>query len=166
MTFIFPALIMLVLLNIRTIRSLRLSERTERRYPYAIISIVYITAYYIMINFPPGIPNPVSNFILTAAVVIFTVMLINFKIKLSAHMAGFGGFIGFFYIFFLKENVGYILFTFLGLHVTPMYFLIFMILLAGIIASSRLSLNAHNPLQVLLGFLTGLAIGILNIFLS
>jgi len=166
MTFIFPVLILLVLLNIKTISNLNLSKRTERRYPYAIVSIVYITAYYILINFPAGIPNPISNFILIAAIIIFIVMLINFKMKISAHMAGIGGFIGYFYIFLLKENTGYVLFSLIGVNITVAYFLMLLLLIAAITATARLSLNAHNPQQILVGFLIGFPVGISVIFFN
>ena len=164
MTFIFPMLIMMVLLNIRTISSLNLWDQKERVYPYAITSIIYISAYYITINFPAGIPGTISNFVLISVMIIFVVMLINFKIKVSAHMAGIGGFISYFYVFFLKENTGDLLFSIGNTNFYIVHFFIFLFLIAGIIASSRLSLKAHKINQILIGFFTGFVIGLTGIF--
>lgn len=163
MTFVFPVLILLILLNMKTISSLNLWKQKERTYPYAIISIIYVTAYYLMLNFPYGIPPVISNFILIASISVFLSLIINFKIKLSAHMAGIGTFIGYFYIYFLKENLGSVLFSFAGFQVSIVYFLIFVLIIAGLIASSRLNENAHNPIQILIGAFTGLITGLSGI---
>ena len=152
------------MLNMKAVSSMKLTKRRERTYPYALISIIYIAAYYISINFSGGIPSNVSNFILTSTIIIFVMMLLNFKIKASAHMAGIGGFISFFYVFIMKENINGLQVTFSSLNITAVHFLVLLIFLAGIIGSSRLSLNAHNLKQISIGFLTGFVIGLINIF--
>lgn len=164
LTFIFPVLVIMVMLNMKAVSNLNMTDRRERMYPYAVASIIYIAAYYISVNFSSGIPSCVSNFILTSTLIIFIIMLINLKIKVSAHMAGIGGFISFFYIFILKENLTDLLFSFLNLKFTGIHFLMFVILLAGITASSRLSLKAHNIKQISIGFFTGFVVGLINIF--
>ena len=164
LSFIFPVLVIMIMLNMKAVSSMKLTKRRERTYPYALISIIYIAAYYISINFSGGIPSNVSNFILTSTIIIFVMMLLNFKIKASAHMAGIGGFISFFYVFIMKENINGLPVSFSSLNITAVHFLVLLIFLAGIIGSSRLSLNAHNLKQISIGFLTGFVIGLINIF--
>jgi len=164
LTFVFPVLVLMVMLNIKTISSLTLNKRKERIYPYALATIIYIAAYYIIMNFSVGIPAYITNFVLTSTIIIFVLMLINFKIKVSAHMAGIGGFISFFYVFILKENLYEYPFAILEFNMGTLVFLSGLLILAAIIASSRLSLNAHKADQIWIGFFTGLLIGLLNLF--
>ena len=164
LTFIFPVLVIMVMLNMKAVSNLNMTDRRERIYPYAVASIIYITAYYISVNFSAGIPSSVSNFILTSTVIIFILMLINFKIKVSAHMAGIGGFISFFYVFIMKENITDLLFSISEFNITIVHFLALIIILAGITASSRLSLKAHNISQISIGFFAGFIVGLINIF--
>jgi hypothetical protein len=164
LTFVIPVSVIMIMIIFRRINSAKLINREERTYPYAVITIIYIVAYYLMLNFPVGIPSVIRNFVLIAAVTVFVCLLINFKIKSSAHMAGLGAFIGYFYIYFLKENISPVLFSIAGINITITFFMIILLIIAGITASSRLSENAHNPVQIGIGFLSGLLIGLSNIF--
>jgi hypothetical protein len=162
MTFILPTLVLMIMLNIRVINSLTLHERKERVYPYALSTMIYIGAYYISMNFSVSVPAYITNFLLTSAIIVFAVMMINFKYKISAHMAGIGGFISFFYVFIIKENLRDFLFPFEIINFNTVLFLSLLLLFAGLIGSSRLSLGAHKGAQILLGFLTGLLLGFIN----
>ena len=165
-TFISPLLIMLILLNLKVISDISLPKRKERYYPLAIVSLIYITAYIIIARLPLGIPSNISNFILMSTIVIFLVLILNIKIKISAHMAGIGGFIGFFYIFFLKESMNEILFTWLNINFTAVHFFSLLILIAGIIATARLILKAHTANEISFGFFLGLTVGLLTAFIN
>jgi len=160
-----PIIFIMLMLFMKAVNSFNLTDRRERIYPYALTTIIYITAYYLSVNFSVSIPAAINNFILISTIIIFILMLINFKMKVSAHMAGIGGFLSFFYVFFMKENITDLMFSFLSLNITITHFLVFIILLVGIIASSRLSLNAHNIKQISIGFFVGFTIGLINFFL-
>lgn len=162
---IIPTLILLILLNLRVIRSLTLYRRKERYIPYAVIAFFYTSAYIVMVHLPLGIPTNISNFILIADIIIVVLMLLNFKFKISAHMAGIGGFFSFFYVFLLKEVFSDTLFTLFNIDFTVLFFIIFLVILSGIIASARLHLNDHNPLQIVTGFFVGFSIGLLSLVL-
>jgi len=164
-TFISPLLVMLILLNLRIITNISLPKRKERNYPFAIVTVIYISAYFITVNLPLGIPSNISDFILISSVIILFVLFINLKIKISAHMAGIGGFLGFFYMFFLKESLDEVLFTFLNIQFTAVYFFSLLILIAGIIATARLILKAHTIKEISLGFLSGLVISLLTAYM-
>jgi len=168
-TFITPILIILILVNTRIISDFYLSEKKERFYPFTIVSFIYILTYIILENLPLGllkVPSYISNFVLISALTIFITLIVNFRIKTSAHMAGFGAFLSFFYTFFLKEDVGQILFSPLSLNITIIYFFSIIILLGGIIASSRLILKAHTLKEILIGLFIGIFVGLLNIFFA
>ena len=164
-TFISPLLVMLILLNLQKIKSLTLTDRKERIFPFVVGLVLYISAYFITINFPGGIPLYISTFVLCTSVLLTILLIITFKFKVSVHMAGIGGFIGFFYIFFIKLNISEVLFVIFGFHFLIFHFFTLMILISGIIASSRLFLKAHNPIQIFSGFFTGLIIGLFSVFL-
>ncbi len=161
-TFISPLLVMLILLNLQKIKSLTLENRKERIFPFVIGLILYVSAYLITLNFPGGIPVFISSFILSVLILLLVLLLITFKYKISVHMAGAGGFIGFFYIWFVKINIPETLFVFSGFHFLTIHFFALLFFLAGIIASSRLILKAHNPLQIITGFSVGLLTGLLS----
>ena len=165
LTLIIPTLILLILLNLRVIRNLTLYGRKDRYIPYAVIAFFYTSAYIVMVHFPLGIPANISNFVLIADIIIVVLMLLNFVFKISAHMAGIGGFFSFFYVFILKEVMSDILFSLFNIDFTILFFIIFLVILSGIIASARLQLNDHNVLQIVLGFLIGFFIGLFSFWI-
>lgn len=81
---------------------------------------------------------------------IFLTAIINLKFKISAHMVGIGGLLGSLIVvsYVLKYNA------------VPQ--IAFLVILAGIIATCRLYLKAHDPKQIysgfFLGFLTQIAV--------
>jgi membrane-associated phospholipid phosphatase len=72
---------------------------------------------------------------------------VTFFWKISAHMTGISGFLAIISVTIMKFSDFGLLYYFLGI-----------ILLTGVLASSRLYLNAHTPLEVLGGFLLGFAV--------
>ena len=164
-TFISPLLIMLILLNIRKIKSLNLTDRKERFLPFVIGFVLYFSAYLITLNFPGGTPLYISSFVLCTTILLLILLVLTFKFKISVHMAGMGGFLGFFYVFFVKMNISEVLFIISGFHILIIHFFVLLLILSGIIASARLFLKAHNPIQIISGFFIGLTIGFLSVFL-
>ncbi|NPA44380.1 MAG: hypothetical protein GXO49_02495 [Chlorobi bacterium] len=111
------------------------------------------------------VPNYISNFVLISALTIFITLILNFKIKVSAHMAGIGAFLSFFYTFFTNEYVSETLFSPLNINITIISFFSIIVIIAGIIASSRLILKAHTMKEILIGFFIGVLLGLLNFIL-
>jgi hypothetical protein len=69
--------------------------------------------------------------------------MINFWWKISIHAVGAGALLATIYALSMKMY-------------TPLtWYLVTVILASGLVLSSRLRLNSHNPAQVWLGFLTG-----------
>ena len=81
------------------------------------------------------------------------VMLINLKWKISAHLTGFGCFVG--CIISISAYYGHFNLLAVGI----------LLLIALMLMCARLYLNAHTPLQVVIGFVFGLLITMLTGFI-
>lgn len=78
------------------------------------------------------------------SLVVFVVLITNLWWKISAHAAGIGGVVAYFLLFLsFDKNLEYL----------P--YLISLIIISGLIISSRIALNAHNAMQTYLGFVLG-----------
>jgi hypothetical protein len=136
-----PLSLMPFFIQRKIISSWALSERKERNIPLIITSLLYATTSYIIFRFP--IPLFLKSFIFATASLSVLITLINLWWKISLHSVGAGALIGLVFLLSLKM-------------LTPLeWYLISVILIAGLVLSSRLSLNYHNPLQVWIGLFTG-----------
>ena len=94
-----------------------------------------------VLKFP--LPLFLKTFVFSAAFLSLTVTFINFWWKISLHSVGAGAIIGLVFVLSLKM-------------LTPLdWYLISAILAGGLILSSRLQLNLHNPQQVWIGLSAG-----------
>ena len=84
------------------------------------------------------------SMVLGAMITLLLVIIINSRIKISAHVAGIAGLVGI-YIGLASTSI-----------ILPEMILLYgLIMLSGIVAASRLSLNAHNSVEIYLGALLG-----------
>jgi hypothetical protein len=136
-----PISLMPFFIQRKIISSWSLNERKERNIPLIITTLLYITTSYIIFRFP--IPLFLKSFIFAIAFLSVIVTLINFWWKISLHAVGAGALIGLVFLLSVKM-------------LTPLdWYLIPAVIIAGLILSSRLSLNHHNPTQVWVGIFTG-----------
>jgi hypothetical protein len=124
------------------IGSWTLNERIERNIPLAISAVLYSVTSFILFKLP--IPLFLKSFILSVCLLSIIITLINLWWKISLHSVGVGVLFSLVIILAFK------------MYVSLLWFLIPVIIVGGLVLSSRLRLNAHNPLQVWLGFLTGI----------
>jgi hypothetical protein len=123
------------------ISSWTIKERKERNIPLIITTFLYCTTSFIIFRFP--IPVFLKSFIFTAAFLSFIVTVVNFWWKISLHSVGAGALISLVLVLSLKM-------------LTPLvWYLISAVIIGGLVLSSRLKLNLHNPLQVWIGLFTG-----------
>lgn len=80
---------------------------------------------------------------LGAAAAVAVAVIVNIKWKISIHMIGIGGLIGTFF--------GLSAFLLVDLRMMIIVFL----LIAGLLGTARLTLGAHRPAQIYVGFLAG-----------
>ena len=130
-------------IHMNIISSWTISERRERNIPLAITTLLYCTTSFIFFRFP--IPVFLKSFIYASAFLSLIVTLINFRMKISLHCVGAGAIVALVIILSLKMY-------------TPLiWYLISSVIAGGLVLSSRLKLNYHNPYQVWSGFFTGFA---------
>ncbi len=140
-TLVVPSLIALLLLFSKHIDSLEMRTQKERIIPYLFTITCYIITLYQLKKAP--ISPIIYNFMIGATLSVMLAFIINIRWKISAHMIGIGGLTGALFCISLLLEV----------YVTP--YLVAALLVAGLIGSSRLILNAHTPKQVYAGFVVG-----------
>ncbi len=157
-TFAMPAFSVVLMRALNMISSFEMPDPKERIGPYIITGVFYL---WMFINFKhnPSIPKALTIGMLGATIALFASFFFNNFTKVSAHAAGMGGLVG-------VAAVNYLYFNFdtftlhlgtLGLfEVSTSFVLVILILLAGLVGSARLALNAHTPGQLYGGFAIGL----------
>ena len=128
------------------VKSLHLPKKQDRLVPFIITGIYFLMTTYFL--FQKSELDPIlwkGMAVLSFSVVVLTVVTLFWK--MSAHMIGLGGLLGVILL------LGKLFPTF-----NELYPLLLTIVLSGTVASSRLYLEAHRPLEVYLGFVTGFLI--------
>jgi len=144
-----PLIMMPLFVQFGAIKSFAMETNKERILPLTFTLIPYVLSVYFLIKLP--IPFVIASFMLGASLAVASCLIISCWWKISIHLVGIGGMVGFLIAFSIR------LFT----DVLP--FLLVAVLIAGLLASARLYLKAHNPLQVFLGFIVGFLIMLLVI---
>lgn len=131
---------------------MELSDRHERVVPYLIfITSIMVCAFYMykmMLSFW------FISLLLGACVALIMALLINFFWKISAHAIGTGGLLG-----------GIMGVARIHL-INPYWAFIIVILIAGLVGTSRIFLKRHTPMQVYAGFCLGFICTFVASFLS
>jgi hypothetical protein len=141
-SFLLPVINIYILYRLNRISSLTLEDRKERTFPYVLTSCFYFGLFYLFLDL--SVWPSIKVLIFGGGLSIIFTALINLKYKISAHMVGIGGLLGSLAVvsFVLKYNA------------VPQ--LSVLVLVAGIIATCRLYLKAHEPRQIYSGFFLGL----------
>jgi hypothetical protein len=138
-----PLLLFFLLYFFGFVSSLKFPNKNERYLPlslYALSAFIgFITCKFLTSN------NLITLILLGVFFSNVILLVINFFLKPSLHMAGIGGAIA----FFILVSISGVLINF--------NYIIFLVLLAGLIASARLFLKTHTNSEIFIGFITGLA---------
>jgi hypothetical protein len=119
-----------------------IENRRERVIPLILTTILYSVTSFIIFRLP--IPLFLKTFIFSTFFLSIIVTVINFWWKISLHSVASGAIIALVLILSFKMF-------------TPLTgYLIISVIVGGLVLSSRLRLNYHNPLQVWMGFLAGI----------
>ena len=121
---------------------LHLLARERRVIPYVISILCYFTCYNILTHH--NVPHIITSILVAALVVQTLCALVNVWWKISTHTAAIGGVTG-----------GVIAFAFI-FNFNPIWWLTLVILLGGLVGSSRMMLRQHTLAQVVCGFLLGM----------
>ena len=146
LTFLFPAVWLLMMKRLEMIDTLNLETNKERIVPFIATATFYLwTAWMFKSNVNMKIPTDKLIFymMLGSCFTIFMALCINIFMKISLHTMGAGNLLG-------------IIFPLISISTYDLRFvLVTLILVAGIIGAARLILNAHNPREVFTGYLIG-----------
>lgn len=141
-TCLLPLFSALLLKKLGFVSSMEIDTQQERNTPYLITFIFFIGTWWLLSKAP--LPPVVAQLMLGASIAIFFTGIINYKMKISAHMVGIGGVSGAFLV------VGWS-----GIQDYTLY-IVFSFLISGLLGWSRLYLKAHEPKEIYSGFLLGL----------
>jgi len=140
LTFIFPSVVMLLLVKLRMISSITLTERIERNGPILISAIFFFLTYYFLNYF--GFIPVFGYYLLCATSISLLTMMINSVWKISLHATGHGATLA----------------TYLSLAMIveiPMGLIAFAMVAGGHTTTARLRLQAHTQAEVYTGYLLG-----------
>lgn len=121
---------------------LDIGAKERRMVPYVISILCYFACFYLMNIL--HIPRFMSSILVAALIIQVVCALINVWWKISTHTAAIGGVAGALISFSL-------IFSF-----NPVWWLCIVIILAGMVGTSRMILRQHSLFQVVAGFLVGL----------
>ena len=126
-----------------------LGRKERRLVPYIISIVCYFACFFWMED--RNTPRVISIIVVVALTIQMVCALINIWWKISTHTAAIGGVAG--------GLVSYsIAFSF-----NPLWWLCFVLILAGAVGTARMILRQHSLSQVVTGFLVGAACAILVI---
>lgn len=170
-TFFIPALSLLLFRALGLVKTLELKDRQERIGPYILTGMLYLWVFINLHNsaemnaedgrrFVLQIPTAYTSFVLGATISLFLAFFINIFSKISAHAVGMGGLLGMVILTMLlfSYDTFTVNSTIIGnfqVHMSTV--LIITILLAGMVGTSRLLLQAHEPMDLFGGYLVGFA---------
>ena len=156
-TFAVPTLLILFLFRGGYVRDLQLDDRHDRRLPYLLTGFVYSFLTFLFafrMQLVSEIAPEIAIILGSITISILLVGVISLFWKISAHSVGIGGSIGAIAAIMFKFN-----------EIDLLYTLTAFIVLAGLIASARLHLNAHTLSQVSAGFFLGIIVSLTTVFL-
>jgi membrane-associated phospholipid phosphatase len=135
------------------ISDVQLSNRRDRLLPFFFVTLFYGISTFMFYK-KLHLNDLIFTVFACTTVLLSVILVITLFWKISVHSAGVGGAIG----ILLGVNVHYP-----ASHL--LYPMIAMIMVSGLVMSSRLRLNAHDPAQVYAGLLLGFTTCFLGIYL-
>ena len=141
-TYIIPLITLVLLKTFGVINSFNLVSIKERKIPLFLMLIIFYFLGWLLYNIPVFTELGLLFFGTDLALLVIYLLFI-FDIKASLHIMSLSSAIGFFLIF---GNIN-------SISILPL--IAVLILLAGLLACSRLHLKAHTKLEIYLGFFIG-----------
>lgn len=152
-TFVGPALMVGSLKLLGSVKSLMMENRQERIFPFCLILLLYgVFTYMLTYKNRFGLDDNVIKFLLIIDCMVLVSIVFTLFYKVSIHAVGIMGLVGILIPLNKESDNTLLLWVTLGV-----------IVLAGIVMSARLQLNAHTPRQVLVGALAGFLTGFFGV---
>ncbi|MCX7985628.1 MAG: hypothetical protein N2662_01630 [Bacteroidales bacterium] len=151
-TLLIPLFILMLLKTTGHISDYQLSNRSGRILPYTLILVNYFLLYLILQRLV--LPEAVNNIVLSAGLCILANIIILFYWKISTHAIGVGGLMAITFLLYTRWQA------------INLNWLIFSIIISGLVCSARLWLKVHTERQVYAGFLLGFLITFIVLILG
>lgn len=130
---------------------IELGQRERRMVPYVISILCYMVCTYFMESL--HLPHFMGSIVITALIIQILCAIINVWWKISTHTAAIGGVAG--AIFAFSAIFGF----------NPLFWFSIVLILSGLLGTSRMILRQHTLSQVVVGFLVGFFSGIFILFI-
>ena len=140
-TILMPSLLIHLYRKFQGWTSKELGRKERRVVPYLISILCYFGCFFLMEY--RNTPRVISIILVAALVIQMVCALINVWWKISTHTAAIGGVAG-----------GLVVYS-IAFSFNPIWWLAFVILLAGMVGTARMILRQHTLAQVVTGFLVG-----------
>jgi len=142
-TYIIPVILLVVLKAIGSIKNYQVKTIEERKIPIIFMIVLF---YFIGKTLNQTHVTREISFLFygTSIGLTLTYLIFVTKIKTSLHLLSMGSAVGFFLLFQQIHSA----------NILPL--IIILIVLSGVLATSRLSLKAHTPKEIYLGFFMGI----------
>lgn len=140
-TILMPSLLIHLYRRFQGWTSKELGRKERRIVPYLISILCYFGCFFLMEY--RNTPRVISIILVAALVIQMVCALINVWWKISTHTAGIGGLAG-----------GLVVYS-IAFSFNPIWWLAFVILLAGMVGTARMILRQHTLAQVVAGFIVG-----------
>lgn len=149
-TAIAPLLAIFLMKRVGFVNDLLLNKRNERALPMIAGVFLYFFTYYVLKQ--SGLPSLLYFYFLGATSLIIISLFITLKWKISLHMVSMGGLTGLLLVASLlfKTDIVWLIAS--------------VILISGLVGSSRLILNLHTQGQVFAGYILGVGVMLILFF--
>ena len=129
----------------------QMASKERRVIPYVISIVSYLLCYHVMAAV--HVPHFMGSILMAALVIQITCAIVNLFVKVSTHMAAIGGVAGALAAFS-------VIFGF-----NPVWWLCVVLVLAGLVGTSRMILRQHSLHEITLGFLVGTGCAFVSVLL-
>lgn len=151
-TFFLPFIAVVMMKSLGFIKTLEMEDKKERIGPLIATLVVYMWMSFQFYKVPV-VPTAFTIFMVGATLGLSVAFVINVFSKISLHALGVGGLLGMVVITMLHYSYGN--FAVLGVEISMAYVLIAVIIICGLVGTSRLLLEAHEPMDLYGGFFIG-----------
>lgn len=155
-SFVLPSVSVFLMKQLGFVSSMSLHSKNERIAPIIVTAIFYL---WLMANTEGSniFPSIYSRFLLGSIISIFILLIFNSFTKVSLHTAGIGGILTMVLISVLNYSGHEIHLAFIDGYktISKLPLISIFVILAGLIGTARLALNAHTPDEIYLGYIIG-----------
>lgn len=156
LTVFFPLFSVFMMKMLDLIKSFKMEDRTERIGPLIASGVFYL---WLFVNMKGNsmIPSAFSFFVLGSTIGLFSALLLNSFTKISLHTIGMGGLLMGMVLIryaFSYDNF-FINLPFGSFNISTNVLLLMIIVIAGLVGTSRLVLKAHDEFDVYGGYIVG-----------